>query len=120
MIEVAGIEIESIEDLWRNDRVREELIAKAWLAEIEKLTAAEDVSIGKPFPSRSGGIVEMDEIDEFYKNLPQGRCKDCKYAKAVVATGQFRFLGCYHSPYFGKWVAEIKDCPKREVLFAGV
>lgn len=55
----------------------------------------------------------MNEIDDFYKNLPQGRCKDCKYAKEVVATGQYMFLGCYHSPYFGKRVAEIKDCPRR-------
>jgi hypothetical protein len=22
------------------------------------------------------------------------------------------FLGCRHEPYKGKWVAEIKECPK--------
>ncbi len=54
----------------------------------------------------------MSWLDDFYKNLPDGRCKGCEYAKAVIANGQFGFLGCYHELYKGKWVAEIKDCPK--------
>ena len=54
----------------------------------------------------------MNEIDKFYKSLPEWRCKDCKYAKAVVATEQYMFLGCHYSPYKGKSVAEIKECPK--------
>ena len=54
----------------------------------------------------------MDKIDEFYKNLPEGRCKGCNYARAVVAIGQWIFLGCYHTPYKGKMTSEIKDCPK--------
>ncbi len=53
-----------------------------------------------------------DEIKEFFESLPKGRCHPCKYARAVFAPGQFMFLGCYHKPYRGKWVAEIKDCPK--------
>ncbi len=54
----------------------------------------------------------MDKIDEFYASIPRGRCNPCKFARAIVATGQFMFLGCTHPPYEGKWVAEIKDCPK--------
>ena len=41
-----------------------------------------------------------------------GRCNPCQYAREVVGSGQWRFLGCYCKPYRGKWVAEIKDCPK--------
>lgn len=55
----------------------------------------------------------MDKIDEFYKSLPDGRCKGCKFARCVVATGQWMFLGCYHAPYKGKMTSEIKDCPKQ-------
>jgi hypothetical protein len=54
----------------------------------------------------------MNEIDEFYNNLPKGRCHPCKYGKCVVANGQYMFLGCYHEPYKGKNVREIKNCPK--------
>lgn len=52
--------------------------------------------------------------EEFYKSIPSGRCKPCKYGKVVVANGQFMFLGCYCKPYKGKSVAEIKDCPKED------
>lgn len=54
-----------------------------------------------------------DEIKEFFESLPKGRCRPCKYARVVFAQDQFMFLGCYHEPYRGKWVAEIKDCPKK-------
>ena len=53
--------------------------------------------------------------EEFYKSLPKGRCNPCKYAKAVVAGDDFTFLGCYCEPCHGKWVAEIKDCPKVKI-----
>ena len=53
-----------------------------------------------------------NEIEEYYDSLPQGRCHPCKYARAVFAQDQFMLLGCYHEPYRGKWVAEIKECPK--------
>ena len=53
-------------------------------------------------------------IDEFMNSLPTGRCNPCKYARCVVATGQWMFLGCYHPPYSGKWVREIDVCPKKE------
>lgn len=54
-----------------------------------------------------------NQIDDFHNNVPDGRCKGCTYARAVVATGQWMFLGCYHAPYRGKRVAEIKECPKK-------
>ena len=54
----------------------------------------------------------MDKIDEFYASIPRGRCNPCNFSRCIVANGQFMFLGCTHPPYKGKWVAEIKDCPK--------
>ena len=54
----------------------------------------------------------MDVIDDFYRSLPEGRCSKCEFAKAVTANGGTIFLGCYHAPYKGKWVAEIKECLK--------
>ena len=54
----------------------------------------------------------MNIIEKFYESLPKGRCNPCKYARAVVASGEYIFLGCHHKPYKGKNVAEIKDCPK--------
>ena len=55
-----------------------------------------------------------DSIDDFIASLPKGRCNPCEYAKCVVATEQYMFLGCYCEPYHGKRVSEIKDCPKKE------
>ena len=52
-------------------------------------------------------------IDKFYEELKKGRCHPCKFAKAVVAQNEFVFLGCYHKPFRGKAVCEIKDCPKK-------
>lgn len=52
----------------------------------------------------------MFEQDDVKKQ----RCEGCKYGKSVHANGGFSFKGCYHRPYNGKWVAEIKDCPKNE------
>lgn len=54
--------------------------------------------------------------EEVYKKLEQGRCRNCIDAHIVPSTGGFMFLGCYHEPYNGKWVAEIKDCPKESEL----
>lgn len=39
-------------------------------------------------------------------------CEKCKMSKIVYANGQWNFIGCYHEPYRGKWVCEIKECPK--------
>lgn len=52
-----------------------------------------------------------DIFDDFYENLPKGRCHPCKYAKVINAGDNWVFLSCWHEPYRGKWVAEIKDCP---------
>ena len=56
----------------------------------------------------------MNEIDEFYKGLLKGRCNPCKYSKCVNASVNYKFLGCYHEPYKGKYVGEIKSCPKEK------
>lgn len=40
-----------------------------------------------------------------------GRCKGCEYCEPLNGGG-WGFFGCYHEPYKGKWVCEIKDCPK--------
>jgi ribosomal protein L40E len=42
------------------------------------------------------------------------KCRLCKYAEPIQATSNFRFVGCYHHPYKGKWIAEIKECPKKQ------
>ena len=43
------------------------------------------------------------------------RCNGCKDCRKVTAADGFTFLGCFHNPFRGKWVAEIKDCPKANV-----
>ena len=40
-------------------------------------------------------------------------CKNCDHIKTVHATGGFKFKGCYYKPYKGKWIVEIKECPKK-------
>lgn len=40
-------------------------------------------------------------------------CLHCRLCRGVYANGGFQFLGCYHYPYHGTWVAEIKECPKK-------
>lgn len=52
----------------------------------------------------------MEDFFE-YSNRTNGRCDGCAYCKIVYANGGYSFYGCYHSPYHGKMVAEIKDCP---------
>lgn len=62
----------------------------------------------------------IDWLSDFDTLLPEGtkedfdlgRCNPCEYAERVKAQDGFTFLGCKHEPYNGKWVAEIKDCPK--------
>lgn len=43
---------------------------------------------------------------------PRDRCLGCDHCRGISAQDGFSFLGCYHEPYRGKWVVEIKDCPK--------
>ena len=47
-------------------------------------------------------------FEEEYKLLDKGRCRPCEYARLVPANGGFKFLGCYHRPYTGKKLAELK------------
>ena len=54
----------------------------------------------------------MSLTDDYFESLEKGRCNPCQFARCVEASEGFRFLGCYHKPYCGKWVAEIKECPK--------
>ena len=61
----------------------------------------------------------MDKGKQYHNSLTEGRCKPCESAHIVRANGGFMFLGCYHKPYKGKWVAEIKDCPKEEEVQNG-
>lgn len=53
-------------------------------------------------------MLEIIEEEEIIKQ----RCEKCAYNRPVYATDQWNFRGCYHKPYEGKWVAEIKRCPK--------
>lgn len=54
----------------------------------------------------------MFDIEDKFQKVRKGRCDGCKDLKVVHCNGGFSFYGCYHNPYRGKWVAEIKDCPK--------
>lgn len=49
-----------------------------------------------------------------YEKEDKGRCSGCSDCRTVYANGGWQFKGCYYKPYRGKWVAEIKDCPKKE------
>ena len=53
----------------------------------------------------------MDKAKRFFEKAPPGRCNPCKYRKVTGGSGGWAFFGCYHKPYNGKWVAEIKECP---------
>ena len=46
-----------------------------------------------------------------YEKVAKERCDGCCYCRTVYANGCWSFLGCYHEPYHGKWVGEIRDCP---------
>ena len=55
---------------------------------------------------------DIFDLEYKFKKVRKERCDGCKYCKTVHANGGFSFYGCHHKPYRGKWVAEIKDCPK--------
>lgn len=58
-------------------------------------------------------LSDIDTMPKGFKeDFDPGRCNPCEYAERVTAQDGFTFLGCTHNPYHGKWVAEIKDCPK--------
>jgi len=58
----------------------------------------------------------MSMFNDFFENEDRaiGRCYGCYDCHIVSANGGWSFFGCYHEPYHGKWVAEIKNCPKEE------
>ena len=60
--------------------------------------------------------------DQKKMNLPENhRCYGCEECKGVSAWN-FDFLGCYMPPYKGKWINEIRLCPKGsydEIVDAG-
>lgn len=43
-------------------------------------------------------------------------CKKCKYIRKIYANDGFSFLGCNYAPYRGKWITEIKACPKNNEM----
>lgn len=49
-----------------------------------------------------------------YEKEDKGRCSGCSDCRTIYANGGWQFKGCYYKPYRGKWVVEIKDCPKKE------
>ena len=52
--------------------------------------------------------VDNKRVDTHY------RCNGCEQCKIVHCNGGDSFEGCYHEPYHGKWVGEIKSCPKMD------
>lgn len=49
--------------------------------------------------------------------MSKKKCETCGKARVVYdGTGGWSFIGCYHNPYNGKWVVEIKDCPKEKTI----
>ena len=41
-------------------------------------------------------------------------CEFCKSCKGVTAYDGFKFRGCFHEPYKGKWIVEVKECPLKD------
>ena len=41
------------------------------------------------------------------------QCEFCDFAMFIDQWGERKILGCKHEPYKGKWIAEIKECPKK-------
>lgn len=39
-------------------------------------------------------------------------CKHCRWCRLVGTATGWSFYGCDYEPYHGKWIAEIKECPK--------
>jgi hypothetical protein len=65
----------------------------------------------RPSLMKENGMKQMEKME----NVPDGRCGSCKFLRIVTATGGLIFYGCYHKPYKGKWVCEIKTCPKEQL-----
>lgn len=57
---------------------------------------------------------KFEPKDDAEKPKKEKKCLHCRFCRGVYTNGGFQFLGCYHQPYHGKWVAEIKECPKEK------
>ena len=53
----------------------------------------------------------MSDMFFTYEKVTKERCEGCRDCRTVYANGGWSFRGCYHEPYHGKWVGEIRDCP---------
>ena len=42
---------------------------------------------------------------------PHNNNKECEYCHMISAQDGWKFRGCFHSPYKGKFISEIKECP---------
>ena len=41
----------------------------------------------------------------------EDRCKNCEFYRSVFELNAWGAKGCYHEPYHGKYILEIKECP---------
>ena len=57
-------------------------------------------------------FIDKEKEKHFKTDYNRGRCNPCPYAEEMNSSDGWFFLGCFHKPYNGKWVVEIKDCPK--------
>ena len=53
----------------------------------------------------------MSELVFTYEKVAKERCEGCRHCRTVYANGGWSFRGCYHEPFHGKWVNEIRNCP---------
>ena len=42
---------------------------------------------------------------------PHNDNKECEHCHGITAQDGWKFKGCFHQPYKGKFVAEINECP---------
>ena len=47
----------------------------------------------------------------FNVTCPHNNNKVCKYCRMICAQDGWKFRGCFHHPYKGKFISEIKKCP---------
>ena len=50
----------------------------------------------------------------FNLTCPRNNNKECEHCHGITAQDGWKFKGCFCSPFKGKFVAEIKECPKAQ------
>ena len=50
----------------------------------------------------------------FNLTCPHNNNKECEHCHGITAQDGWKFKGCFCSPFKGKFVAEIKECPKAQ------